>query len=135
MNSKTTGLTVIVESKNVLHNGLNHLNIQSEVSFSFRSDKHQNYNLKVKYHFLVMEHDRFGCFFLHPILEAISGFRGTKYDSHCFIFSAQTHVKQVSSTSNLGYIDHYISGSSNKNLIPIKKLSKSTSTSKLSVDF
>ena len=59
----------------------------------------------------------------------------SNYDSRCFIFSAQTHLKQVSSTSNLGYIDHYISGSSNRNLNLIKKLSKSTFNNKVSVDF
>ena len=47
------GVTVMVESKNVLHNGLQHLNIQSELSFSLRSDKHQNEDLKIIYHFFI----------------------------------------------------------------------------------
>ena len=95
MNSKPLGVIVMVESKNDIHNKLKHLNIQSEVSFSLRLDKHQNWNLKIKCCFPVMEHGRFGCFFVNTILEIISGFRGIKYDSHCFIFSAQTHLKQT----------------------------------------
>ena len=51
MNSKPLGVIVMVESKNDLHNGLKHLNIQSEVSFSLRLDKHQNWNLKIKCRF------------------------------------------------------------------------------------
>ena len=125
----------MVESKNVLYNGLKHLNIQSKVLFSFPSDKHQNWNLKIKYDFPVMEHGRFGCFFLHPTLDIISEFKGIKYDFHCFKFSAESHLKQVLSTSNLGYIDLYISGSSTRNFSLVKKLSKSTSSNKLSVDF
>ena len=78
---------------------------------------------------------RFGCFFVHPILDIISRFGGIKYDSHCFTFSAQLHLKQVSSTSNLGCIDYYVSASSIRNLSLIKELSKSTSSNKLSVDF
>ena len=42
-----------------------------------------------------MEHRRFGCFFLHPVQDIIGVIRGIKYDSQCFIFSAQTQLKQV----------------------------------------
>ena len=38
--SQSTGVVVMVESKNVLHNGLKHLIIQREVSFPLPSDKH-----------------------------------------------------------------------------------------------
>ena len=45
------------------------------------------------------------------------------------------HLKQVSSTSNSGYINYYIFPSSIRNLSLIKELSKSTSSNKLPVDF
>ena len=58
-----------------------------------------------------MEHGRFGCFFsIQSWISAVDSEESNA--THCFIFSAQTHLKQVSSTSNLGYTDHYISGSS-----------------------
>ena len=73
--------------------------------------------------------------FSYPILDIISEFRWIKYGSHCFTFSTQTHLKQVPSTSNLGYDDHYLSGSSDNNISLLRKFSMSASDNKLSVNF